>query len=377
MLDRGIRHLPVLSPTGAVLGVIEDADLMAAVTQSSFRLRRALARAETVEEVATAAAGLRPALIELHAARVPPGEVSAIQSVVLDAVCRRLLEIFVAEGGAPPVPLRVVRARQRRTAGGGAVLRRRQRADLVRRRQGAGGGAARACRAGVSTASEPAASRRTPTARWLPARSSPARSRTGEQPPAAGSRSPRRRRRSCSSRWRLTGAPSGASARGLSVPDAFQDARRHPELLRLLARFALSFRPPTGFLRDFVVEFGGEHRGQLDIKHGGVVPIVDLARWAGMVAGVTSGSTRARLRAAADAGTLRTDDAQRLAEAFELICSVRLSHQVEQLQAGEEPDDFIHPRSLSPVARGALKEAFRSVSSVQRHIASELQLGLR
>jgi len=37
---------------------------------------------------------------------------------------------------------------------------------------------------------------------------------------------------------------------------AFAKKRAEPEpgLLRLLARFALSFRPPTGFLRDFVVE---------------------------------------------------------------------------------------------------------------------------
>ena len=40
-------------------------------------------------------------------------------------------------------------------------------------------------------------------------------------------------------------------------------------------------RPPTGFLRGLVVEHGGEHRGRLDLKHGGVIPIVDLARGPG------------------------------------------------------------------------------------------------
>ena len=42
----------------------------------------------------------------------------------------------------------------------------------------------------------------------------------------------------------------------------------------------------------------GERRGQLDIKHGGMIPIVDLARWAGMTAGGASASTQERLRAA-------------------------------------------------------------------------------
>src|SRR6185312_6857127 len=100
-----------------------------------------------------------------------------------------------------------------------------------------------------------------------------------------------------------------------------------PELLRLLARFALSFRPPTGFLRDFVVEHSGERRGQLDLKHGGMIPIVDLARWAGMAAGMASASTRERLRAAEAAGTMDSAEAQTLTEAFGFIFTLRLDHQ--------------------------------------------------
>ena len=85
---------------------------------------------------------------------------------------------------------------------------------------------------------------------------------------------------------------------GNPVADTFRSASERSALLRLLARFALSYRPPTGFLRGLVVEHSGEHRGQLDLKHGGIIPIVDLARWAGMAAGVTSASTLERLRAA-------------------------------------------------------------------------------
>ena len=47
MLDRGVRHFPVLSATGRVLGVVEDTDLVAAETRSSFHLRAAIARATT------------------------------------------------------------------------------------------------------------------------------------------------------------------------------------------------------------------------------------------------------------------------------------------------------------------------------------------
>ncbi len=164
---------------------------------------------------------------------------------------------------------------------------------------------------------------------------------------------------------------------GAAVADALWQERGNPDLLRLLARFALQFRPPTGFLRDFVVEHSGDRRGQLDIKHGGVIPIVDLARWAGMAAGAASGSTVERLRAAEVAGTLDSADARTLTEAFGFIFSLRLDHQVEQLRHGGVPDDFIAPKTLNPLARSYLREAFRAVASVQSGLASELAMGIR
>ena len=124
---------------------------------------------------------------------------------------------------------------------------------------------------------------------------------------------------------------------GTPVADTFRLAEPGSVLLRLLARFALSHRPPTGFLRGLVVEHGGEHRGRLDLKHGGVIPIVDLARWAGMAAGVTSASTIERLRAAGAAGTLPAADAQTLEDAFELIAALRMQHQVQPAARRRDP----------------------------------------
>ena len=43
----------------------------------------------------------------------------------------------------------------------------------------------------------------------------------------------------------------------------------------------------------------------------------------------------------------------------------------------ERPDDFLDPRTLSPLTRATLKEAFRAVASVQRRINAEMRLGAR
>jgi CBS domain-containing protein len=134
-------------------------------------------------------------------------------------------------------------------------------------------------------------------------------------------------------------------------------------------RFALAHRPPTGFLRDFVVEHSGERRGRLDLERGGLVPIAGLARWAGMAAGVASGSTTARLQAAAAAGTLDAADARTMEEAFDFLLWLRLDHQVDRLRAGVPPDDHVRPADLSQVTR--------AVAGVQRRVSVTFDLGLR
>jgi len=43
MFERGLRHLPVVSASGGILGVVEDVDLVALRTRSSFYLRQRIA----------------------------------------------------------------------------------------------------------------------------------------------------------------------------------------------------------------------------------------------------------------------------------------------------------------------------------------------
>jgi CBS domain-containing protein len=157
--------------------------------------------------------------------------------------------------------------------------------------------------------------------------------------------------------------------------------RHRRALLRLMLRLALAHRPPAGLRRlrggpprDLVVERSGEHRGKFDIKHGGLLPIVGIARYASLAAGVRLTSTRERLDFAATAGVLEGRDARVLEEAFDLFWRLRLERQVEQLRAGLEPDDYVDAEGLNPVTRGYVREAFHATSAVQRSLAGELAL---
>jgi CBS domain-containing protein len=375
MLERNVHHIPVLSAAGQVLGVVDDGDLVAAEGRKPLLLRRAIALAESPAELATAATGLNPVIIALHDARVTAEQVTAVRSVVLDALTRRLVELAVRDAGPPPVPFTwfALGSLARREAAPSSDVDSALAWDGTVPGDAAGyfGRVTRAVDEGLRACGispdEHGASAANPIfARSLASWRRAARSLSED---------PTQDKALILVSVLADSRPVWSS--GGDIPGGLWEGQPTPELLRLLARFALSFRPPTGFLRDFVVEHSGERRGQLDLKHGGLIPIVDLARWAGMAAGMASASTRERLRAAEAAGTMDSAEAQTLTEAFGFIFSLRLDHQVEQLRRGSAPDDFIDPKTLNPLARSYLREAFRAVASVQANLSAELSLGVR
>ena len=142
------------------------------------------------------------------------------------------------------------------------------------------------------------------------------------------------------------------------------------EVLAALARRALVVRPPTGFDGDAVLDADGNRQDLLDIRRAAVIPIIEIARWAGATAGQVDGSTPERLRAAAADSVLSDGDAQTLTDAFELAIELRIGHHMTQLAAGAQADDAIEPRDISPLTRDHLRDVFRSVAGVQRRLAA-------
>jgi CBS domain-containing protein len=377
MLDRGIRHLPIVSGSGRVLGVVEDLDLITVQTRSSFYLRRLIARADSVDELVAAAADLRPMVIALHEARVPAINVMAIYSVVVDLVTRRLLEMAVAAANrpAPSFAWLALGSQARREAGpssdvDSAIVWFGGVPDEVRPYLHAIGQSVSADleRCGFPCDTHGASASELMFVRSLESWQRAARSWIED---------PTQEKALILTSVLVDSRPVWGVHTGQPVADTFRIAPSSPALLRMLARFALSHRPPTGFFRGLVVEHGGKHRGRLDLKHGGVIPITDLARWAAMKAGVTSASTVERLRAGVEAGSVSASDARTLEDAFELIVELRLEHQVEQLRAGQEPDNYVDPRTLSPLTRTHLKEAFRAIAAIQRRLAVQIGVSPR
>lgn len=371
MINRGIRHVPVLSPRRQVLGVVCDIDLLAAETRTPFMVRRRIARASSTDELELVARDLRRTVIALHDAEIPPAQLCAIIAAFADALARRALQLLCdAEPDLPVLAWYATGSIGRREAFPSSdvdsAMAWHPEADPAR---------LRALAQAVLELLERCGFARDPHAATA-ADTLFARSRDDWQ------RAIRR--------WldqpedpRLLVVVSMLADRHRvhetgTIADAFADlgqGQRHPLFMGQMRRLALMHRPPTGFLRDIVVEHSGEHRGRLDIKRGGFLPIVDLARYLAMANGVDATSTLDRLRAAADLGVLPVDDAGSLQEAFRLFLELRMDHQVEQLRHGRSPTDFIEPADLDPLTRRYLREAFRAIARTQRALPSHALRG--
>jgi CBS domain-containing protein len=128
---------------------------------------------------------------------------------------------------------------------------------------------------------------------------------------------------------------------------------------------SLKHQPPLGLLRGLATIRSGEHRNQIDLKHNGVVPVVDLGRVYALTGRLPPVNTRARLEAAEEAGVISGSGARDLIGAYDMIARFRLEHQAAQVRAGRRPDNFLAPSDLSDFERSHLRDAFVVVRTMQ------------
>ena len=376
MFAEGVHHFPVARPDGSIAGIVTATDLMDIGRDTPFSIRGAIERAQTRDDVVAAGRELPQVVLALVDASSDPVGVGRVVALVVDAMTTRLLTLGAERLGEPPVPwawLALGSAARHEQALGtdqdhalayDALDRPVEEvepyfAELTEFvAAGLEGAGLPRCK-GDAMATNPAM--RKSVQGWVDALHA----------------------------WMRDPGPSGSILSSIvydfrrvtgpldpepELEATILEARNDLTFLRHLGRRVLDHRPPTGFLRDLVVERKGEHVGRLDVKHGGITIIGSIARLEGVRAGISAKETLDRLAGSANAGTLDEHAAGELSEAFRFLWEVRLRHQGDQVRRGESPDDFVDPSTLGPVTRRGLKEAFAVISRTQRGLATELGL---
>ncbi|MFO1168870.1 MAG: putative nucleotidyltransferase substrate binding domain-containing protein [Rhodoblastus sp.] len=123
-----------------------------------------------------------------------------------------------------------------------------------------------------------------------------------------------------------------------------------------LARFAHAveaFETPIGLFNNLI-----EKDGALDLKKGGVFPIVHGVRSLALEHGLEATSTVERIEQLVQANVLREDFGRDLKEAFYFLTTMRLDNQLAE-RAGREA--VVRTATLSSSQRDLLREAFKVV----------------
>jgi CBS domain-containing protein len=152
--------------------------------------------------------------------------------------------------------------------------------------------------------------------------------------------------------------------------DTLEMAAQNSIFVAHMVSNSLKHIPPLGLLRGFATIRSGEHKNHIDMKHNGVVPVVDLGRVYALVGQLAPANTRARLQEAEETGLISASGARDLIEAYDVIAQSRLENQARLIRSGRAPDNFLAPYDLSDFERSHLRDAFVVVRTMQSAVGS-------
>ena len=375
MARHNIHHVPVLDGQ-RVVGMITATDVTEQHSTSAVYLAGDIHKQSTLEGLVAAATKVKTLQRSLAAAQASAYTTGHIVTAITDALTVRLLQLGEAKLGPPPVDYAWV------AAGSQARSEQTARSDqdncmvLDDRYDEAVHGAyfealanfvndgLNAC-GYVYCPGEMMAK----TAQW---------------------RQPQRRWREYFHRWTDEPEPKALMltcvffdlrcihGRAELLDDLRRDVLKHTQGNRIFLAYmvgnALTHRPPIGLFRGISVIRSGEHRGTVDLKHSGIVPIVDLARVYALAGGHEAVNTHDRLLVAGESREISEDSARDLRDALEFLGSLRIRHQSRQIAAGAEPDNYLRLEELSNFERDQLKDAFGVVQTLQNVLAQRYRI---
>ena len=365
MLERRIGHLPVVED-GRLVGMVTQTDLTRFQAVSSAQLIRDAAVAETVAEMAAVTARIPQLLVQLVGGNNAHEVVTRLITDIADTVTRRLLALAEAELGPPPVPYLWLacgsQGRQEQTGVSDQdnclmiddqmtpddMVYFQALAKIVTDGLNACGYVY--CPGDMMATNpqwcQPVRVWREYFRGWI-ARPDPMAQMLA------------------SVMFDLRPIGGQASLFKELQHDTLELASKNSIFVAHMISNSLKHTPPLGLLRGFATIRSGEHKNHIDMKHNGVVPVVDLGRVYALIGQLEPANTRARLDAAEAAGVISQSGARDLIEAYDLIAQTRLENQARLVRSARRPDNFLAPSDMSDFERSHLRDAFVVVRTMQ------------
>jgi signal-transduction protein with cAMP-binding, CBS, and nucleotidyltransferase domain len=149
--------------------------------------------------------------------------------------------------------------------------------------------------------------------------------------------------------------------------------RRSPGFLREIHSHTGDQAVALGWFGRFITEKEKpEHRGEINLKHTGTLPLVQNIRMMALREGVVETPTLVRIDKLREKEILGTDEADYLRGAYRHITFLLLRQQIADFKAGLSVGNYVHPDALSERERDILKDSFHAIEALRKRMHSEM-----
>ncbi|MFW6308119.1 MAG: putative nucleotidyltransferase substrate binding domain-containing protein, partial [Campylobacterales bacterium] len=92
--------------------------------------------------------------------------------------------------------------------------------------------------------------------------------------------------------------------------------------------------------------------------------------------GIEQTNTFERIKELNNLGYLDREFAEELIESFTFLLTLRLNTQLQSIELGREPDNYINPSSLSKFERDLLRDIFKLVDKLKKLTTHHFRLNM-
>ncbi|MBK8509823.1 MAG: cyclic nucleotide-binding/CBS domain-containing protein [Candidatus Competibacteraceae bacterium] len=139
------------------------------------------------------------------------------------------------------------------------------------------------------------------------------------------------------------------------------------------AKATVAFDTPLGFFTNFVLE---KNRDELDIKKGGIFPVVHGVRSLALEYRLPQTNTLERITALSQRNLFEPAFGTELSEAFSFMSALRTKAGLQKIERGLPQDNYINPKELNKLEREQLRDSFKIVNEFKKFITYHFKLGM-
>jgi signal-transduction protein with cAMP-binding, CBS, and nucleotidyltransferase domain len=148
--------------------------------------------------------------------------------------------------------------------------------------------------------------------------------------------------------------------------------RRSRGFLQELYRDEADHGTALGWFSRLLVEREDKrHKGEVNLKHTGTMPLVQSVRLLALGSGIDATGTLDRIAGLAAHGVLTADERDNLSAAFHHLTGLLLRQQIADHQAGREVSNYVQPDGLSKRDRELMIAALRAIEALRTKVRIE------